>query len=134
MGIFIVTATSTNDDYTRPHSHTETKMATSHRNAVTRAVELYLEEVHNTDLFTWHDSAKFKSILGEHTGNFDGLMAALHSYFDRDEGELFVGEYVPTTFYVTIGEEQEGVVLDQSSITNLITEIQETLSEQDQGE
>ena len=127
MGIFIVTATSTDDDYKRPYSHSETKMATSRKDAVARAAEFYLEEALNTDKFEWHDSTKFKSIVSEYAGNLEGLTEAIYTYFDHDEDQMFVGEFVPNTFYVTIGEEQEGIDFDRTCITNLITQIQETL-------
>ena len=123
MGIYTITATSTDDDYKRPYVHSESRLASSHEDAVAVAVSMYLEVVRDYEKFEYHDSAKFDQILDEHAGDFRALMADLHAYFEADSEGMFAGEFVPCTFEVTISGEQGSIALDKDAIAELLNEI-----------
>ena len=123
MGIYTITATSTDDDYKRPYVHSESRLASSHEDAVAVAVSMYLEVVQDYEKFEYHDSATFDAIVDKHSGDFRALMTDLHAYFERDADGLFVGEFVPCTFEVTISGEQGSIALDVEEITSLVNEI-----------
>ena len=131
MSIYIVTATSTSDDYKRVYSSSTTKMATSYEDAVACAVEFYLEEVSDCEKFEYHDATAFNEIVDANRGDFRNLMTGLFEYFESDRAGMFDGEYVPTTFQVTISDEQNNIELNQSAIAELAFEIRNSTADEE---
>jgi len=131
MSIYIVTATSTSDDYKRVYSSSATKMASSYEDAVACAVEFYLEEVSDCEKFDWHDATAFNEIVDANRGDFRNLMTGLFEYFESDPEGMFDGEYVPTTFQVSIGDEQGNIELNQSAIAELAFEIRNSTADEE---
>jgi len=131
MSIYVITATSTSDDYKRVYSSSTTKMATSYEDAVACAVEFYLEEVSDCEKFEYHDATAFNAIVDANRGDFRNLMTGLFEYFESDPEGMFDGEYVPTTFQVFIGDEQNNIELNQSAITELALEIRNSTADEE---
>jgi len=129
MGIFIVTATSTNDDYKRPRVSSETAMASSREDAVIRAVEFYLERLDSGYSFDFHNPSGFSKVIEQHRNNSQSLFSALYNYFESNPEGMFTGEYVPETLCVTISE-REQVPLDTKSILSTIDEITRYIKEE----
>ena len=128
MSIFIVTATHTTDDYKYPHTYSETEVATSHSDAVIRAVEFYIESIEEGSLFDYCDPSGFNKVIEQHRNNPQTLFSALYSYFKSDPEGIFIGEYVPARLSVTI-REQEHIPLDTKPILSTIDEITHYIKE-----
>ena len=131
MSIFVITATRTTDDYKRPYTYSETEVATSHSDAVIRAVEFYLESLEGGSFFDWYNPSGFNEIIEEHRNNPQTLFSALYSYFKTDPEGMFIGDYVPATLSVTI-REQEHIPLDTKPILSTIDEITHYIKEKKQ--
>jgi hypothetical protein len=129
MGIFIVTATSTDDDYKRPHVSSETAMATSYEDAVVHAVEFYLERLDEGYAFDYHNPARFSKIIEQHRNNHNALFSALLDYFESNPEGMFTGEFVPETLCVTI-EESEHAPVDTKPVLSMVDEIARYIKEE----
>ena len=123
MSKYLITATSTSDDYKRVYSNAETKTASSYEDAVACAVSFYLERVHDYDMFEYEDATEFNSIVDAHKGNFRELMQTLHDYFEGSYETLFKGEFVPNTYSVSIEQEEHESEIDENAILELVAEI-----------
>lgn len=125
--IYVVTATSTSDDYKRVHSSSETKTATSFETAQALAAQMYLEQAEDWDTFYFH-----KDLLKELStalSDTNDTGATTYEFFERHEGTLFEGEYVPTTFHITI-EEQQTEVANVSALRETVQDLVERFSEE----
>ena len=125
--IYVVTATSTTDDYKRVHSSSETKTATSFETAQALAAQMYLEQAEDSDIFYFH-----KDLLQELSNalsDTNDVAATTYKFFDRHEETLFEGEYVPMTFYINI-EEQKTEVADTSTIQETVQDLVERFIEE----
>ena len=91
MSVFIVTATHTDDDYKRPHSSSETAMATSREDAVIRAVEFYLDRLDDGYAFDCHSPSGFSKVIEQHRNSPQTLFSALHDYFESNPEGMFTG-------------------------------------------
>ena len=129
MSVFIVTATHTDDDYKRPHVSSETAMATSHEDAVVRAVEFYLDRLDGGYAFDYHNPSGFNKVIEQHRKSPKTLFSALYDYFESDPEGMFTGEYVPETLCVTISE-SETAPLDTKPILSTIDEITRYIKEE----
>tara|TARA_A100000172_G_scaffold64418_2_gene43887 strand:- start:1522 stop:1914 length:393 start_codon:yes stop_codon:yes gene_type:complete len=129
MGIFIVTATHTDDDYKRPHVSSETAMATSHEDAVVRAVEFYLERLDGGYSFDYHNPSGFNKVIEQHRNSPQTLFSALYDYFESNPEGMFTGEFVPETLNVTISE-NEHVPLDTKPILSMVDEVSRYIREE----
>ena len=129
MSVFIVTATHTDDDYKRPDVSSETAMATSHEDAVVRAVEFYLDRLDNGYAFDFHSPSGFSKVIEQHRKNPKTLFSALYDYFESNPEGMFTGEFVPETLYVTISE-REHAPLDTKPILSTIDEITRYIKEE----
>lgn len=112
MMLYVVTATSTIDYFKDSGSSTETKKAFSYEEAVSYAVEFYLDQAWSSDLFEQIAGdeegeeciAEFQVILNTYKDDFDQLMYRLYEFFNSYANYFFTGEYVPYTFEVDIEE------------------------------
>tara|TARA_Y100000592_G_scaffold47800_2_gene75882 strand:- start:1964 stop:2365 length:402 start_codon:yes stop_codon:yes gene_type:complete len=129
MGIFIVTATSTDDDYKRPYVSSETAMATSREDAVVRAVEFYLERLDGGYSFDYHSPSGFNQIIEKHRNSPQSLFSALYDYFESNPEGMFTGEFVPETLSVTISE-SDHAPLDTKPILSMVDEITRYIKEE----
>ena len=129
MSVFIVTATHTDDDYKRPHSSSETAMATSREDAVIRTVEFYLDRLDDGYAFDCHSPAGFSDVIEQHRNSPQTLFSALYDYFESDPEGMFTGEYVPETLCVTI-EESDHVPVERDPVLSEIDEITRCIKEE----
>jgi len=125
--IYVVTGTSTTDDYKRVHSSSETKTATSFETAQALAAQMYLEQAEDWDTFYFHKDLLQE--LSNAVSDTNDVAATTYKFFERHEGTLFEGEFVPTTFYVTI-EEQQTEVADTSAIQETVQDLVERFLEE----
>ena len=124
--IYVVTGTSTTDDYKRVHSSSETKTATDFETAQALAAQMYLEQAEGWDTFYFH-----KDLLGKLSNamsDTSDAAATTYEFFSSHGETLFEGEYVPTTFYVTI-EEQETEVANVSALRETVQDLAERFLE-----
>ena len=124
--IYVVTGTSTTDDYKRVHSSSETKTATDFETAQALAAQMYLEQAEDWDTFYFH-----KDLLGKLSSAVSDTAdpaATTYEFFSSHGETLFEGEFVPTTFYVTI-EEQETEVANVSALRETVQELAERFLE-----
>ena len=134
MSKYLITATSTSDDYKRVYSNAETKTASSYEDAVACAVSFYLERVNDYDMFEYEDATEFNSIVDEHKGDFGELMQTLHEYFEASEDTLFKGEFVPNTYCVSIEQEGDDNEIDKDAILELVSEIRGEEDDEEEDE
>lgn len=120
--IYVVTATSTSDDYKRVHSSSETKTATSLETAQALAAQMYLERADEWDTFYFHKETLQE--LSDALADTNDAAATTYKFFQRHEETLFEGEYVPMTFCITI-EEQQTEVADTSAIRETVQDLVE---------
>ena len=125
--IYVVTATSTSDDYKRVHSSSETKTATSLETAQALAAQMYLERADEWDTFYFHKETLQE--LSDALADTNDAAATTYKFFQRHEETLFEGEYVPMTFCITI-EEQQTEVADTSAIRETVQELVERFLEE----
>jgi hypothetical protein len=124
--IYVVTATSTSDDYKRVHSSSETKTATSFETAQALAAQMYLEQAEDWDTFYFHKDLLQE--LSNAVSDTNDVAATTYEFFEQHEGTLFEGEFVPTTFHITI-EEQQTEVADTSTIRETVQDLVERFIE-----
>ena len=124
--IYVVTGTSTTDDYKRVHSSSETKTATDFDTAQALAAQMYLEQAEDWDTFYFH-----KDLLAELSNSLSDTTdagATTYEFFSSHGETLFEGEFVPTTFYVTI-EEQETEAANVSALRETVQDLAERFLE-----
>lgn len=120
--IYVVTATSTSDDYKRVYSSTESKTATSYSDAQSLAAQLYLERCDDWDTMEHYE--ELLKELADEVESSEDLGSTVYEFFSRNEDEIFEGEFVPTTFSVSISE-QETEVGDDKKLKSIIDDIVE---------
>ena len=125
--IYVITGTSTTDDYKRVHSSSETKTATNFETAQALAAQMYLEQAEDWDTFYFHKDLLQE--LSSAVSDTNDVAATTYKFFERHEGTLFEGEFVPTTFYVTI-EEQQTEVADTTAIQETVQDLAERFLEE----
>ena len=124
--IYVITVTSTNDDYKRPHADTWAKTATSYEDAKAVAAQIYLEHVSDYETFEYEQDlfSEFQAAISD----TDDIVTAVYDFFEENCGDLFQGEYVPCTFSVELSEE-ETTTCSPEKITEIVEELVETLTE-----
>jgi len=121
MESYVVTAVYTPDDYRMPDAKLESKVASSAEDAITYAVEFYLNEVGNVDTFDYENSEEFDEIVNKYKNNFNQLIEHLYEYFKQNEDNLFAGEFVPNTFCVKIEDQKVSITTTRQSVLQMIS-------------
>lgn len=124
--IYVITVTSTSDDYKRPHADTWAKTATSYEDAKAVAAQIYLEHVSDYETF-YHEEDLFSEFQAA-ISDTDDIVTAVYDFFEENCDDLFQGEYVPCTFSVELSEE-ETTTCSPEKITEIVEELVETLTE-----
>jgi hypothetical protein len=118
--VYVVTSTSTSDDYKRPYTSTETKTALTQEDASAVAAYMYLERVQEYGLLDYDEVTlkELKSI----TSGADLLVPDKVCDFFETNDQLFQGEYVPTTFSVSV-ESRTSTTVGVEAIKNILNEL-----------
>lgn len=117
--VYVITATSTCDDYKRPYTDSESYTASNWESAVAIAAKMYLERAQDYDLFAYDSEGRegFRNAVA----SSDQVLAELvYDHFYENEESLFAGEYVPQTFQVTI-QNQATSTVSESSLDRLVS-------------
>ena len=122
--VFVVTVTDHTDDYKRKHTYTRTLTASTEEDAVGLAAFSYLERVSDYEVF-YHNEELYNEFKTAMSDTGDPVNTA-YKFFSANADELFAGEYVPTTFEVSISSETTSKI-PEAQLTGLVSEIIEVM-------
>jgi hypothetical protein len=122
--IYVVTSTSTSDDYKRPYSSSQVRTTVTYEEARSIASYMYLEHVLEYDTFGYEKDLMldFKEQVTD--SDVGSVADRVYDFFTENE-HIFRGEYVPSTFSLSITDNTTSTV----STTSLIQMMNETTEE-----
>ena len=121
--VYVVTSTSTSDDYKRVYSNTETQTALTFDDAKAIAAHMFLERVQDYDMFDYNEETL--TAFKEEVANTDATEIAdkVYDFFTAND-DLFQGEFVPCTFTVDI-EDKTATKVATTSLMGIVNELTE---------